>query len=339
VTLDRGIVEIGEAVGTPAPDFILANGAGGGYGLFVPDPASRAYLLANLPDIPEPLVRGVAWGNLWEAMLAGHVAPGSLADLALRALPAESDELNVQRILDDLAMLYWRFLSLDGRERLAPEIEALCLRSMDAAGSTTRKAAYRDAFRSMALTPDAVRTLRSIWARERPIDGLTLSERDETAMALELAVRGVPDAEAILDAQSARIDNPDRRARFEFIRPALSPQPEVREGFFARLRDPANRAHEPWVLDGVRYLHHPLRAASSEPFILPSLEMLEEIQRTGDIFFPKRWLDVTLGGHRSASAARTVRGFLADHPDLPPRLRGKLLQSADGLFRAASMTP
>jgi hypothetical protein len=29
---------------------------------------------------------------------------------------------------------------------------------------------------------------------------------------------------------------------------------------------------------------------------MPSLEMLWEIQKTGDIFFPKRWLDVTLGG-------------------------------------------
>ena len=31
--------------------------------------------------------------------------------------------------------------------------------------------------------------------------------------------------------------------------------------------------------------------------------MLREIQRTGDIFFPKRWTDTTLGGHSSASAA------------------------------------
>ncbi len=53
--------------------------------------------------------------------------------------------------------------------------------------------------------------------------------------------------------------------------------------------------------------------------------------------FPKRWLDATLGGHRSASAAQTVRQFLVDHPDLSPRLRGKVLQSADGLFRVATV--
>ena len=144
-------------------------------------------------------------------------------------------------------------------------------------------------------------------------------------------------SEALLEAQAARITNPDRQARFAFIRPALSPDPATRDAFFESLADEANRAHEPWVLDGVRYLHHPLRAAASEKHIRPSLELVEEIQRTGDIFFPKRWLDATLGGHRSASAAATVRQFLTENPDLSPRLRGKVLQSADGLFRAAGI--
>ena len=40
--------------------------------------------------------------------------------------------------------------------------------------------------------------------------------------------------------------------------------------------------------------------------------MLWEIQKTGDIFFPKRWLDATLGGHRRKEVADTVRGFLEE---------------------------
>jgi len=61
-----------------------------------------------------------------------------------------------------------------------------------------------------------------------------------------------------------------------------------------------------WVLDGLRSLHHPLRAARSETYIQPGLEMLQDIQRTGDIFFPKRWMDATVGGHRSPAAARSA---------------------------------
>jgi aminopeptidase N len=89
------------------------------------------------------------------------------------------------------------------------------------------------------------------------------------------------------------------------------------------------------VLEGLNYLHHPLRAESGLQYIRPSLEMLEEIQRTGDIFFPKRWMDATLSGHSSASAAHLVNTFLAElPPNYPDRLRRIILSSADDLFRA-----
>jgi aminopeptidase N len=92
------------------------------------------------------------------------------------------------------------------------------------------------------------------------------------------------------------------------------------------------------VLDGLRYLHHPLRSTQSERFIEPSLEMLLQIQRTGDIFFPKRWMDATLGSYRSVSAAATVRAFLERLPQTyPERLRRIVLSSADDLFRASAM--
>jgi aminopeptidase N len=89
------------------------------------------------------------------------------------------------------------------------------------------------------------------------------------------------------------------------------------------------------VIEGLRYLHHPLREASSEKYIEPSLTLLREIQRTGDIFFPKRWMDATLGGHRSPAAAAIVRTFVEGLPQsYPLPLRRVILSSADDLFRA-----
>jgi hypothetical protein len=35
--------------------------------------------------------------------------------------------------------------------------------------------------------------------------------------------------------------------------------------------------------------------------------LLREIQSAGDIFFPQRWMDATLGGHNSRQAASIVR--------------------------------
>jgi aminopeptidase N len=112
----------------------------------------------------------------------------------------------------------------------------------------------------------------------------------------------------------------------------------VRDAFFAGLKDVRNRAREAWVIDAVRYLHHPLRAGSSVRHLPAALALVLEIHRTGDIFFPKRWADATLSGYQSAEAADEVRVFIERLPaDYPPRLRWVLLSAADPLFRAAAL--
>jgi aminopeptidase N len=58
------------------------------------------------------------------------------------------------------------------------------------------------------------------------------------------------------------------------------------------------------------------------------LEIIEEIQRTGDIFFPLDWCNSLLSGQRSKEAAQAVRQFLDTHPELSNNLRGKILQAA-----------
>jgi aminopeptidase N len=67
------------------------------------------------------------------------------------------------------------------------------------------------------------------------------------------------------------------------------------------------------------------------------LDMLEEIQRTNDIFFPGTWMNATLGSYQSAEAATIVRNFLEAHPVYNPQLRMKILQAADPLFRAEKL--
>ena len=90
-------------------------------------------------------------------------------------------------------------------------------------------------------------------------------------------------------------------------------------------------------MTALQALHHPLRRDFSESYILPSLELLEQIQSTGDIFFPGRWLTTTLSNHVSLAASDTVRNFLAQHPDYNEPLRLKILQAADNLFRAVQV--
>ena len=320
------------------PNFLLPNATGVEYGHFRLDPQSVDYLMSNLPDLENPLTRGIAWVTLWDGVLEGDIAPTDWFELLLRGLKAEAVEQNTQRILGYLSTTFWAFLDDEKRREAAPRIETALWSAFDDAASPTLRATYFRAWRRVVLSHAGLERMRRIWEEREDVPGVPLSESDFTALAEGLAVRGVAGAEDILARQAERIENPDRLARFTFVRPALSADPAVREAFFDGLRDPANREREPWVLAAVGYLHHPTRAAHARRFIRPSLELVEEIQRTGDIFFPSRWLDATLGGHNSAEVADTVRRFLDGlGADYPRRLREKILQSADMLFRSAGI--
>ena len=340
VHLNGASVEVADARGLAAPRFVLANGGGIGYGEFHLDSASRRWLVRELPSVADPLTRGSAWVTLWDAMLDAEVRPGELIDLALRALPRETNEQNAQRILGYLDQAYWRFTTNARRVALAPRVERVLRDGLARATTSSLKAAYFSTLRDVALTKPTVTWLTAVWREDKRIPGLTLAEPDYVVLAKELAVRAVPGWKAIIAEQIRRTKNPDRKARLEFVAPALSSDPAKRQAFFASLKDVSNRRHEAWVLDAVAYLHHPLRARESIKYIRPSLELLQEIQRTGDIFFPKRWVDATLGGHRSPAAAGIVRKFVDRIPlDYPDRLRRIILSAADGLFRASRPAP
>ncbi|RYF77713.1 MAG: aminopeptidase, partial [Cytophagaceae bacterium] len=159
---------------------------------------------------------------------------------------------------------------------------------------------------------------------------------DYTSLALALAVRDYP-ADGLLQQQLVRIKNPDRKKRLQFMMPALSPDKQTRDAFFTSLSNATNREREAYVTAALGYLHHPLRASTSSNYIKPSLDLLEDIQRTGDIFFPESWLRSTLSNYQTPEAVSIVRDFLTEHPTYNPRLKAKLLQAADGSFRAAKL--
>ena len=337
VALNAAHVDVPAARGLPA-SFVLANGGGIAYGEIHLDPASLAWLTANVATIPSELTRGSAWVTLWDAVLDGEVKPDAFIETALASLAHERNELITARILSYTRDAYWRFTAQDARLRLAPRLEAALRSGLDAAPAQTSKSVWFSALRDVAQTRPTLDWLARVWRHDEKVPGLTLAETDEIRLAEELAVRGLDGASTILDEQYARTKNPDRKAQFAFVRPALSADPAARDTWFGALADVANRRREPWVLEGLRYLHHPLRESSSEKYIEPSLMMLRDIQRSGDIFFPKRWMDATLGGHRSPAAAAIVRTFVDGLPQqYPLPLRRVIQSSADELFRASRL--
>jgi aminopeptidase N len=314
-------------------DFVSKAFAAGAAGALVSKAVEGPHILVE--DVPDALTRGAAWVTLWDNLLETHVSPSAFADAAMRALSRETDEQNTQRVLTYLTRTFWRFLPPDERTRRGPGLEAMLRAGLERARTQSQKAAWFNTYRDVVLSREGVAWLDRVWRRDEKVPGLTLAEPDEASMALDLAVRSVPNAAEILKVQYGRFNNPDRKARFEFVMPALSADASMRDQFFENMRNVDRRRREPWVIEALRYTNHPLRSDHARKYIRPGLDLLVEIRRTGDIFFPKNWMDALLSGHNSPEAAETVREFLREFPQYPGRLRQIIQQSADLLFRAS----
>jgi aminopeptidase N len=317
------------------PTWILPGADGASYGRFVLNDASRQALLTAAPSLPSAMLRATAYHALWESVLAGSTRPSEYLQLLLRAIPSEREELISAQLLGHLRSAYWQYLPDSARLALAPQVAAVLREALTSAEGVSRKSALWSTYVSTARTPDALAWMERVWSGAEVVPGLPLSEPQVTALAEALALREVPNADTILTVQRTRISNPDRAARLDFVRPAYAADPAVRDSVVASLADVANRGRESWVLDALGAAAHPLRGAHAARYVLPGLLLVEEIQRTGDIFFPLGWLNALLGGQQSVASAEAIVAFLDASPGLPPRLRGKVLQAADDVFRAA----
>ncbi|MGI4835446.1 MAG: M1 family metallopeptidase [Janthinobacterium lividum] len=326
------------AAGAPAPAYVVLNAHGLGYGVFPVAPA----LAGQLPALTAAgWLRGAAapraalYTSLYENMLRGEgSSPRQLLAAYVAQLPHEDAELNIKLLTNQLGAMYWQFLSPAERLAQAPAVEAALWQAMQAAPTPGAQKLFFQAYQRVALSPAALGRLYQVWQTQQAPAQVKLTEDDYTSLALALAVHDYPAPQPLLPAQLARVQNPDRRARLAYLMPALSPDAAVRDQFFAGLTQAKNREKEAWVATALGYLHHPLRQAASAKYLPQSLALLQEIQLTGDIFFPAAWLQATLGQYQSPAAAQVVRGFLAAHKTYNPQLRGKILQAADDLFRA-----
>ena len=315
------------------PLCIIPDISGRAYGTFLFDSITAAYLNLHIGDIGDPFLRGVLWINMYENLVNGKIAPANFYNTIFKALESESDLQLRNYLAGRFSSVFWDFLSAPERESVAADAETMMWEKVMQTTDPAVQRTWFSLYQNTAVTENGMRNLLKTWENTSLPGGLELSEDELCTLTLTIAVKDYGNAEKIIAGQRDRITENDRLLRFDFVVPSVSSEQAVRDAFFNSLVDPANREHEPWVIEALGCLHHPMVAGRSEKYILTSLEMLEEIKSTGDIFFPGNWINTTLAGHHSAKARMTVEKFLDDHPDYPADLKLKILQAADHLFR------
>lgn len=319
-----------EAIGLEKPLAIVYNYNGFGYGVFPLDGNNLNYI-SRLKD---EVARASAYSNLYENTLIGNIAPNKAFDGFLKGIQTEENELVLGILTTQTNAVFWKYLTEKQQQKRQIELEDLLYKRLEKKLSSNVKKTLFNLFSSIAYSETGKEKLFKIWSKEVVISGLKLNEDDYTNMAMNLAIYKYKNADQILAKAKMAMTNPDKIKRFEFLLPSLSQDEKVRNAFMESLKHDENREKESWVSVGLANVNHPLRQKSAQKYIRFSLDLIEEIQQTGDIFFPKDWLNNTIGKYSSKFAFDEVQRFLKENPNFSPILKRKLLQATDGLYRA-----
>lgn len=323
-----------------ADALIIPNTDGRGYGIFLTDKPQLDLLLQGWQTLTTGTARQAVLMNLHENYLIHRFSDDQWANALVTALAREDDPLTASTICSYLSYPLLcigdeaRFSFLENRSSellltIGNIEEQLRHLATTHPLTSVRTQIYR-LLMHVALRKDTVAMLYEEWLRA---DNPLLSERDYMNLSYELAIRIPTEAEHIVDTQRQRLTDPNRINEYNYVSRAVIPYRHHTEQVFNELLNAEGRRIEPWAASVLRLLNHPLRDNRSTAFIRPALEVLEEVQRTGDIFFPANWTAALLGQHIRPEARQEVINFLNDYPDFSPLLRNKILNASYGLMR------
>lgn len=318
VTMQDSIVTIPIAQGFK-DGIILPNYDGQGYGRFILDEQGKAYLLTHWHKLPKTMRLAAVmtlYENYWMHRISAiELYPSLLAGIKVERNPliASSCCANIFSIIKDL----------NANERKLAE-EALLSLSTSHPIVSLRQSILRQLYTS-AISEKVMEQLYTLWKEQ---SNSLMNERDYMAMSYHLAMARPATWQDIVSTQRKRLTSEDRRREYDFVSRACSPDKVVQDSLFASLLKKENRQVEPWAASLLSLLNDASREPYNVKYVTPGLEVLEEIQRTGDIFFPTNWLRALLRGHDDLSAKQAVETFLVQHPDYSPFLKNKLLEAS-----------
>lgn len=333
VSMNTVSMQLKAATGLTRPLFIQFNSDGIGYGLFPADNAMQEQVFS----LKSAVSRAAAYVNMYENVLSGrYMKPAALLALLTKGVAIEKEETNLRLLTSYIASLYWTFIRPADRIAFSSQLETALWNAIETQTLPNNKKVLFRAYQHVYVSEVAEKRMYDIWQRQQPPAGIKLAEEDYTSLALTIALKN-DTASTVITQQRDRMKDTDKKARLDFLMPALSADVSVRDSFFNSLTDRKNRAKEAWVVTALGYLHHPLRQSTAYKYLPQSLELVEEIQRTGDIFFPQNWLNATFGSYQTNEAWQVVQQFLLKHPGYNPKLKAKIQQATDNLYRAQKL--
>ncbi|MDQ6788476.1 MAG: M1 family metallopeptidase, partial [Acidobacteriota bacterium] len=356
--------------------FTFVNYQDYGYGIFLLDERSRAYVLENIQTEKDDFLRTMMWGALWDSVRETELAPKDYVALVIKNIAVESDESTIQTLLGRVSTAMNYYLNHKQRDELLPQIETLLIDKMKNAPTLGLRITFARAFLNIASTEKARTVLKDILSGKFVIEGFNC--RGASCGQLPQMTTNAPVANqntnqqdspfhsdnrgaslfvlkskdkfdiitklAILgDADAPRLlvdlqktETGDDAKRYAYAANAGFATTDNKQKFFNDFT--VNKEiSESWIEAAFVPFNSVRHSDLTLPYLEKALAELPNLKRNRKIFFINGWLAAFIGGQKSEQALAIVNKFLADNPNLDKDLRLKILENADGLERAVKI--
>ena len=317
------------------PKLVFPNYQDYGYGIFLLDRTSRAYVLANIQTEKDDFLRSMMWGNLWDSLRFYELAPEDYVKLVIKDINVESDESTIQSLLNRVSTAMNYYLSDAQAAQFAPEIEKLLIDKMQNAPTLGERITFYRSFVALASTENARIVLKDILSGKLKIKDLDLKSKDKFDIVTKLIALDDADGLKLL-AELEKQYTDDAAKRYAYAAQAGIPTAENKLKYWRDFTE-NKEISESYIESAFAVWNSPRQADLTLPYLEKALAELPNLKKRRKIFFVNGWLAAFVGGQKSETALNIVNKFLADNSKMDKDLRLKILENADNLERAVKI--
>jgi hypothetical protein len=337
--------------------YVFPNYQDYGYGIFLLDEQSRAYVLENIGAEKDDFLRSMMWGSLWDSLRFYELAPEDYVKFVIKNINVETDESTIQTLLGRVSTAMNYYLTDAQAKQFALKIEAVLLNRMRDAKTVGQRITFYRAYLNIASSdysqeilkkilksdgkPIEIETVGTVVGKIPPIEVPPLKTKDKFDIVTKLLILenkrilGNNEAEKLL-AELEKTETDDAAKRYAYAARAGIATAENKAKYWKDFTE-NKEISESWIESAFNVWNTPKHAELTLPYLEKALAELPNLKRTRKIFFVNGWLSAFIGGQKSAEALNIVNKFLADNPNLDKDLRNKILENADNLERAVKI--
>jgi aminopeptidase N len=335
-------VTVSQAIGLPCPTSLFSNSGDQAYGRFLLDPASEAPAAREILEAPldeqDPLLRSMLWGALWENVHVAKAAPRGYIELALKAIPTETDE-SLSRIQGArVATVMHSYLPDAGRKTLGARAESVVSDRMLHAPTLGLRIVNFRTFTSLAETPQALQQMKNLLSGKLAVPGLELKPLDRWNLVAHLIAMNDPEAQTLFATEKVR-DKSGEGQKYAYAAEADTPSAEAKARYFDEYLH-SLAIQEDWITQSLRSFNSWNQADITAPYLVQAFNELPSIKTHRKIFFLGVWLETFIEGQntlQNSRAAQAVVHSWLNTQHIDPDLRLKVLQYSDSLDRTVAI--